>query len=388
MHELVSFQITAIIASFQQSAVVTEHKFNFGLYKKLRGVVSRHCLQEIHDERKRSMDIGTDKSKCGCVIRITHGIPCACQLANIESTYRVIPLDEIHMHWRRLAIRDENEAQGESSDEVSAMRVAVDGLWERFHRLDLAGRQSTVLQVNELGHPEGTSMNPPMHKVKTKESFTRKGWQKAKSNKRDPSYFEVVDSQVESNTADNADDNAATKGKRPKSLLYAEDLPAGYLPFIGEVVNVVSDGNCGYRVISRQVYSSEGEWPIIRIHCYQELVAHMQLYAEMFGSETYAKLLASTTVDQMDRFQPLDKWMTFPDMGYVIASIYQRPVVYVTKTGSCTFFPLRGTPIFHAKLIGIAYVSGCHFVQVCNTMFIYDFNYHLMCEIHFCYLIL
>ena len=282
----------------------------------------------------QTLDLGTDKSKCGCVVRITHGIPCACQL----SSTRAIELGEIHPHWRRLAIRQDPKPQSEPSYEVDTMRVAVDGLWKRFLGMDLAGRNATVVKVNEIGHPESTSMNPPTDRVKKKEKMSRKSWKKEQSNKRDPSFFEYVDSQHDSNTSDAH--TMASKTQPAKPLLFVTDLPPTYSTFIDEVVNVVNDGNCGYRVFELHVYHSEEYWGLVRGHCYEELVRGWELYKEMFGESRCQQLLGSCIADHSTSFQPMQKWMTLPDMGYVLANAYQRPVVSVARTGSCTIFPL------------------------------------------------
>jgi len=46
-------------------------------------------------------------------------------------------------------------------------------------------------------------------------------------------------------------------------------------------------------------------------------------------------------------FAPPDKWLTLPDMGHIVASCYNRPVLEMTTLDigvSETFFPLRGRP--------------------------------------------
>jgi len=39
--------------------------------------------------------------KCGCVLRYTHGLPCACELARYA--FGVILLNEVHVMWTRLS---------------------------------------------------------------------------------------------------------------------------------------------------------------------------------------------------------------------------------------------------------------------------------------------
>jgi len=51
-------------------------------------------------------------------------------------------------------------------------------------------------------------------------------------------------------------------------------------------------------------------------------------------------------------FAPPDKWLTLPDMGHIVASCYNRPVVEMITLDigvSETFFPLRGRPSINPK---------------------------------------
>ena len=51
-------------------------------------------------------------------------------------------------------------------------------------------------------------------------------------------------------------------------------------------------------------------------------------------------------------FAPPDKWLTLPDMGYIVETCYNRPVLEMTTIDigvSKTFFPLRGRPPVNPK---------------------------------------
>ncbi|KAJ1409450.1 Protein FAR1-RELATED SEQUENCE 6 [Sesbania bispinosa] len=64
----------------------------------------------------------------------------------------------------------------------------------------------------------------------------------------------------------------------------------------------------------------------------------------------------------------IDKWMTLPDMGYIIASRYNLVLVSLSKSGSMTFFPIRGHPKSSHQVICIGYVYGNHFIQVAQVV--------------------
>ncbi|KAH1249511.1 PKS-NRPS hybrid synthetase [Glycine max] len=124
---------TQIKVSFETNTHVVGHVFKKTLYKRLLGMVSRYSLNEIVVEFERVHYVGNNSSSCGCVIRATHDLPCACEL----SRYVVgsIPLDSIHMFWRRLSFLD----QGLCEVEVT-IKEEIETICKRFEELDVCGK--------------------------------------------------------------------------------------------------------------------------------------------------------------------------------------------------------------------------------------------------------
>ncbi|BAU00935.1 hypothetical protein VIGAN_11007500 [Vigna angularis var. angularis] len=58
-----------------------------------------HDLGLIADEVERVNQIDLDSDNCGCILRSTYELPCACELARHESS--IIPLGEIHIFEKR-----------------------------------------------------------------------------------------------------------------------------------------------------------------------------------------------------------------------------------------------------------------------------------------------
>ena len=94
VNNLIILQHSEIRSSFEKSIITVEHRFNSRLYVKLRGFISRSALSHIADECERVNIVGIDSSSCGCTLRSTHGLPCACEL----DRYSIIPLLLIHSH--------------------------------------------------------------------------------------------------------------------------------------------------------------------------------------------------------------------------------------------------------------------------------------------------
>jgi len=105
MNNMMTLQHTQIEASFETSTHVVGHVFKVILYKKLLGMISMYALNEIAAEYECVAYAGKNPSRYGCVIGTTHGLPCVCEL----SKYVVgsIPLETIHIFWRRLSFSNQ-----------------------------------------------------------------------------------------------------------------------------------------------------------------------------------------------------------------------------------------------------------------------------------------
>ncbi|KAH1257319.1 hypothetical protein GmHk_03G007319 [Glycine max] len=149
---------------------VVGHVFKVTLYKKLLGMISRYALNEIAAEYEHVPYVGKNPTRCGCVMRSTHGLPCACEL----SKYVVgsIPLETIHIFWWRLSFSDQ-------------------GLCEA--KLDVCGKVHLKTKLQEIAYPDMNSMCPPPKKVKTKGAPKKPMTKQQRSKKRDPSFWEYVD---------------------------------------------------------------------------------------------------------------------------------------------------------------------------------------------------
>jgi len=96
-------------------------------------MVSRYALNHIVVEFKCVHYAGKNPSTCGCVMRITHSLPYAWELS--KYVVGCIPLDSIHMFWRRLSFSD----QGLSEPEVS-IKEEMETICKRFEELDVCGK--------------------------------------------------------------------------------------------------------------------------------------------------------------------------------------------------------------------------------------------------------
>ncbi|KAJ1388696.1 MULE transposase domain [Sesbania bispinosa] len=191
MNDMIVLQHTKIKASFERSMMLVEQRFNIPLHRNLKGFVSLNAMALIDAEKQRINIVGVDSSACGCTLRITHGLPCACELASYYSrTHYYIPLSDVHTHWKRLEFPD--QGIDESWPELS-IKPELEAIQKRFEELDVFGKWALKCKLREIliAFPDSTSMYFPPEKVKTKGGV--KGQSKSiNSNKHDPSCFEYM----------------------------------------------------------------------------------------------------------------------------------------------------------------------------------------------------
>ncbi|KAH1203358.1 hypothetical protein GmHk_17G049624 [Glycine max] len=161
MNNMITLQHTEIKASFETSTHVVGHVFKVTLYKRLLGMVSRYALNQIAAEYDRVHYADKNPSHYGCVMRTTHGFPCACELS--KYILGSIPLDSIHMFWRRLSFSD----QGLSEPQVT-IKEEMETISKRFEELDVYGKVTLKSKLREIAYPNQNSMCPPPENINTK----------------------------------------------------------------------------------------------------------------------------------------------------------------------------------------------------------------------------
>ncbi|XP_028180755.1 uncharacterized protein LOC114367761 [Glycine soja] len=296
INNMMTLQHTEIRASFETSAHVVGHVFKKTLYKRLLGMVSRTTL----------------------------GLPCACELQRYDGGS--IPLDVVHMYWRRLNFSD----QGLCEAEVS-IKEEIDRMHKRFNELDVCGKVTFKSKLREFAFPDETSMCPPPTKVKTKGAPKKVMKRSKRSTKRDPSYWEYVDayhSVQNSNTSVRPSASSFEPLKPARMIPMLDQFPPFMHGFIEDVVDVKADGNCGYRSVSALLGMREECWAMMRNKLIKEFGKWSQDYIKIFGgTERYEQLRLSLHVEGLSKVS-MDKWMDITDMRYVIASRYN--VIHVS----------------------------------------------------------
>ena len=364
MNGNLKIQLGNIRASFQKSFYEVEHAHTSPFYGNLRGSVSRAALRHIAEEWVRVDIVGTDTQKCGCTHRKVYGLPCACELGRYTLSGDPIPIEAIHIHWRKLSMEGKQEVDADDGSELD-MTHAIEEIWKKYRATDVVGKRALKSRVCEIAYPTTSKMLPPPEKIKTKGGVKKNGKRPAGYDVyRDPSYHEYVDrahscSQKSSKRV--CSQLSQTSEKKPCSK-YITQFPTHIRPFIDDIVDVMKDGNCGFRVIALfHGYGSDG-WSIVRRDLDNELKGpRRELYEKLFGPR-FSIVRDSLMISKLGP-QPPEKWMTLPEMAYVIANRYN---VIVVSLGfpSLTFFPMTTSHSPNVSIYCIGFVDGNHWVQV------------------------
>ncbi|RHN65023.1 putative OTU domain, FHY3/FAR1 family protein [Medicago truncatula] len=142
-------------------------------------------------------------------------------------------------------------------------------------------------------------------------------------------------------------------------------------PFVEDILNVKGDGNCGFRVVAMHMGLNEDSHVLVLHALINELKNHKSDYLPFYTTERrYKEIfdgLHPPTSKNGDA--PPEKWLTTPDMGHIIASCYNRPVVLLNLPkmgGECeTYFPIRSAPPLnpHSNIMCLCLIPE-HFLHV------------------------
>jgi len=160
-----------IQSSFGRSVTVLEHRYkDVTLYSGLGGHMSRQVMNFIFVEKERARKtLCIEKKTCSCVQRTSYGLPCACFIAMKIRDNKPIRLDEIHPHWHKLYMGEE-----ESNEDLFSVAEERRGIQERLERVPFQMKLEIKEGLRLLAFPETTMLSPPPRKVSTKGAKEKK----------------------------------------------------------------------------------------------------------------------------------------------------------------------------------------------------------------------
>ncbi|KAL6507365.1 hypothetical protein OROGR_023560 [Orobanche gracilis] len=317
------------------------HNFNDHLYENLLGCVSLEALHLISEELKK-ID-GQYLDNCSCSFKFIYGLPCKHRLLFFQSQFFSIPLDEIHCHWKRLFMTPDLPNEARSPDRMTTLKTQLEKMdpTMRYHMLD---------KMIDMVDPSNCKYQEPPYNTKNKGRPSKK----EQSQSRMRSCLEPTNNRTRNQT----------KGVNDP---YIKQMPSAYWIHVSHTIDVLGDGNCGYRAIAPQVgYNTEDGWKQVRADLYYEIEQNMNFYDHIFREQG----AADNMMRGLNFFEsPAPQWNWMDIMcGAVIATRYNVVLhAFTPRSRSClTHLPFRSAPIpFQQRQhIAIALVNDNHFVQV------------------------
>jgi hypothetical protein len=198
----------------------------------------------------------------------------------------------------------------ESNDHGFSVDEEWNNIQQRLKRLPYEMKLEVKEILRQLAFTETTMMSPPPRKIPTKGAKKKVDIARSKgkitSTSRIPSSWEVVDSQNPDSQPSPSPTTSSYKRKKGarlgKTSLSPLPPPSRYskpkaipvmrpidymsrfkLPFIEKVVDVIGDGDCGFRAIFEFMGLTEQNHIMIRTHLIQELKDHRDYYVEVFA---------------------------------------------------------------------------------------------------------
>ncbi|AES70017.1 OTU-like cysteine protease [Medicago truncatula] len=270
--------------------------------------------------------------------------------------------DDIYPHWKRLCV------QGEKIDDDFSVMEEWNGIQGLLKKSPYDMKLHIKEMMRQITFPETRILSPSLKKAVTKGAPKRKRTTlKVSSSGRIPSRWETIDSQnpdsqpsqpkrslsrrKDAHLGTYSRSQASSSTFKPlRNIPYISRISKVMRPFVEDIVNAKGDGHCGFRVVARHLGMDEEDHVLIRHALINELKNHKSSYMPIYDmEERYNKILNGLHPPKCTiGVAPVDKWMTTPDMGHIIASCYKRAVVLLTLPemgGSCeTYFPIRNSP--------------------------------------------
>ncbi|XP_040361626.1 uncharacterized protein LOC112203005 [Rosa chinensis] len=341
IHSLIELHHTDIKASFEKSRCFLQHDFKHEYLKELISYVSIAALNKIVCEANRADSMKKDVACCGCVIRVTHGLPCAHEIAEYKCSNRPIPIDAVHNHWRQLGI---NQAMHNDTEEKVPVKQHMLRLETWIKQQNDEDRRHLLIKIDELMNPVG----------------------------QDVPHGPIIS--IQNTTSSKKPKDCTTKIKSPEDTRFALtnkynlQFRVGMQPYIVGAYDVESDGNCGYRVVASAMGFGRKSWRKVRRDLLNELHSMRELYVILFGGTEVEKV--QQTLNHYGSGNAAEKyWMYFPEMGHLIATCYGVVVIFLSEGQCITFLPLVEHKIGQfsndeLKEIGIGHVNKNHFVHL------------------------
>ena len=136
-------------------------------------------------------------------------------------------------------------------------------------------------------------------------------------------------------------------------------------------IDVLGDGNCGFRAIAATELGGEEAWPLLRRAMCMEMQMNRDQYLSLYLSQESLDDAIFRIGSHSNGPAPYIHWMDAPMALYSAATFLNIGIAYYGSADgnplyNCLVLPLRKASGVHSvnKVIHICWVNGNHFVQL------------------------
>ncbi|KAI5650135.1 hypothetical protein M9H77_36140 [Catharanthus roseus] len=293
------------------------------ILKKLSNKVSHLALKKIMDELKKAREMVEELgSNCLHYLRKSHGLPCACELEDVD------------IFWRKLEIGSDIPEEHDRD-----MDSEMHDLTSLIHKISMSPISKSRGSSSGSGNGSGSgSGSCPIPRGRSRPPRSGRGRGRGRNSGRS-SVSSVVNPDAPS-----------------MPFPFNNAFPGFIYEFILNWKNVSGDGNCGFRIVSNFLFRDENHWVEIRRRMCFDLHHRMNVYVQLFGSiERVTELKRRTNWEEGSA--SANCWMDTPDLLYVIANTFNLCVVFLARLGSTTVLPLVSNIDGNAGKIFIGFIE-------------------------------
>jgi hypothetical protein len=350
------------------------------LCKQVQRKISHFALKKVQEEFEKARHLHIASPPCTQVFSTTMGLPCSHQICLImESSDGQLKMDQFHKHWwlqkpRPAVIND-------TSISAAGFNAVLNKVETCYG--DLPPHQQHILEERLMTLSQEQGLVPLQDPVVVAHPRGRpkRAMPKDNSTRREPSAFEMIivdlsepcsatnrgqcgccgESGHNVRTCPKKDypsqkpackkhkqTAAATVGPTVniKATLMSDLDSAwqGIVPY--ELIDVPSDGRCGFHAIAFHVHKGMSSTRIFDV-CSSDLVrsdlyliyqARQDFWQSILPQDEHSLLEDRLTPWIGTSNAPFRKWFTTPDCAILAATMYNRPIVVLTDQGHATTY--------------------------------------------------
>ena len=351
LHGLLEMHYDSIRTEMERSLTVKPHSTASHIFRRLGGVVSHLAIQKMVKEMN-----SVNPNDCDHTLHTSYGLMCACQLdAKLSNRRTVNPVHDLNVFWRTLHMGEPPEQRQQSvRDQFNE--------WAR-DRSENATEDEMRSYFDDTDASRSSLEEPIVNQ--------RRGRPPRATGSRIPSSWEQHTPQSRRRNPTQPNTGSGSQASTGTSFRYQNQMPRQTTHFIRGWSNVISDGNCGFRVIAQLQYNDQDRWRDVRQDLMEELLTHRNMYNAEMGEARATEIANSLNWFAGPCNQPW--WYTLPDMGCLTATKYQRVLSCYSELGSLTYLPLEcrsqmdsprpDPPSVHEEWT-MGFVDRCHYIRL------------------------